>query len=44
MRATHQLVEWIAGRMHRVEVRKPEKLRIHVAKIIAVMHQRYTGN
>jgi hypothetical protein len=41
MRATHQLVEWIVGRMERVEVRSPEKLRRYVGQKIDAMHQRY---
>ncbi len=44
MRATHQLVEWIVGRMERVEVRAPEKLRVYVSDKIAAMHRRYAGN
>jgi predicted DNA-binding transcriptional regulator YafY len=41
MRATHQLVEWIVGRMERVEVRSPEKLRRYVSQKIKAMQQRY---
>lgn len=41
MRATHQLVEWIVGRMERVEVRSPEKLRSYVSQKIDAMQQRY---
>jgi hypothetical protein len=43
MRATHQLVEWIIGRMERVEVKAPEKLRIYVGNKISAMQQRYAG-
>ena len=43
MRATHQLVEWIVGRMDRVEVKAPEKLRSYVGNKINAMQQRYTG-
>jgi hypothetical protein len=41
MRATHQLVEWIVGRMERVEVRAPEKMRSYVGQKIDAMQQRY---
>jgi hypothetical protein len=41
MRATHQLVEWIVGRMARVEVVAPDKLRSHVVKQINAMQKRY---
>jgi hypothetical protein len=43
MRATHQLVEWIIGRMERVEVKAPEKLRSYVGDKINAMQQRYAG-
>jgi hypothetical protein len=41
MRATRQLVEWIVGRMERVEVKAPEKLRSYVGEKINAMQQRY---
>ena len=41
MRATRQLVEWIIGRMDRVEVKAPEKLRGYVGEKINAMQQRY---
>lgn len=41
MHATFQLVEWILGRMDRVEVLAPLKLRNYVAARIARMHSRY---
>ena len=41
MRATHQLVEWIVGRIDRVEVKAPEKLRSYVVDKINAMQQRY---
>lgn len=43
MRASHQLVEWILGRQHRVEVRAPNRLRKYVADRIAKMHQLYAA-
>jgi hypothetical protein len=43
MRATRQLVEWIIGRMERVEVKAPEKLRSYVGDKINAMQQRYAG-
>jgi len=41
MHASYQLVEWILGRMERVEVLAPAKLRDYIAEHIAKMHMRY---
>ncbi len=41
MRATHQLTEWIVGRLDRVEVLAPVNLRQYIADKIAATHQRY---
>jgi hypothetical protein len=41
-RATHQLTEWIIGRLDRVEVLAPLKLRNYIAARIAAMHSLYT--
>ncbi len=42
MRASHQLVDWILGRMARVEVLEPARLRKYVADRIEEMHKRYS--
>jgi len=42
MRATHQLIEWIMGRLDRVEVVAPVVLRDHVVSHLAAMQARYT--
>jgi predicted DNA-binding transcriptional regulator YafY len=42
MRATHQLVEWIVGRLDRVEVVAPASLRAHVSAKLDAMRARYT--
>ena len=41
MRASHQLIEWIVGRLDRVEVLEPKSLRNHVAERIAAIHSQY---
>jgi predicted DNA-binding transcriptional regulator YafY len=41
MRATHQLTEWIVGRLDRVEVLKPVALRNYIAERIAAVHRLY---
>jgi hypothetical protein len=41
-RATHQLTEWIVGRLDRVEVLGPPKLRSYIADRIAAVHRLYT--
>ena len=41
MRASHQLTEWIVGRLNRVEVLEPVKLREYIAEQIAATHQLY---
>ena len=41
-RATHQLTEWIVGRLDRVEVLVPTKLRAYIANRIAAVHDLYT--
>jgi predicted DNA-binding transcriptional regulator YafY len=41
MRASHQLIEWIVGRLDRVEVLEPKSLRNHVAERIATLHSLY---
>ena len=42
MRASHQLVEWILGRMDRVEVLEPVKLRNYISEHVALVHQLYS--
>ena len=42
MRATHQLTEWIVGRLDRVEVLSPLSLRTYIAERIAAVHRLYT--
>ena len=42
MRATHQLIEWIMGRLDRVEVVAPKALRDHVVYKLSSMQARYT--
>ncbi len=42
MRASHQLIEWIVGRLDRVEVVEPKSLREHVAERIASVHSIYS--
>ena len=42
MRATHQLTEWIVGRLDRVEVLAPLTLRAYIAGRIAAVHRLYT--
>ena len=44
MRASHQLTEWIVGRLHRVEVLAPVKLRAYIADQLSATHQRYTAH
>lgn len=41
-RATHQLTEWIVGRLDRVEVVAPLKLRTYIADRIAAVNRLYT--
>ena len=41
-RATHQLSEWIVGRLDRVEVLAPPKFRTYIADRIAAVHRLYT--
>ena len=41
MRATHSLVEWVMGRMERVEVILPLRLRKHVMEKVDAMHSLY---
>jgi predicted DNA-binding transcriptional regulator YafY len=41
MRASHQLIEWIVGRLDRVEVLEPKSLRNHVGERIAAIHTLY---
>jgi hypothetical protein len=41
MRASHQLVEWIVGRLDRVEVIEPKSLRNHVIERIAAVQSLY---
>jgi predicted DNA-binding transcriptional regulator YafY len=41
MRASHQLTEWILGRLDRVEVLAPVKLRTHVAEQVSAVHALY---
>jgi hypothetical protein len=43
MRASHQLTEWIVGRLDRVEVLAPIKLRRYIAGQIAATHQLYAA-
>ena len=43
MRASHQLTEWIVGRLDRVEVLAPVKLRHYIADEIAATHQLYAN-
>jgi hypothetical protein len=43
MRASHQLTEWIVGRLDRVEVLAPVKMRRYIAEEIAAMHQLYAA-
>jgi predicted DNA-binding transcriptional regulator YafY len=42
MRATHQLIEWIMGRLDRVEVVAPLALRDHIVSKLSAMQARYT--
>jgi predicted DNA-binding transcriptional regulator YafY len=42
MRATHELIEWIMGRLDRVEVLAPDALRKHIVSKLAAMQSRYT--
>jgi len=42
IRASHQLTEWIVGRLDRVEVLAPVNLRQYIADEIAATHQLYT--
>lgn len=42
MRATRQLIEWIVGRLDRVEVVAPQSLRAHVVSTVDAMRARYT--
>ena len=41
MRASHQLAEWIVGRLNRVEVIGPSRFREHIADQIAAAHEIY---
>ena len=41
MRATHSILDWVMGRMERVEVLLPVELRDQVSKRILAMHRRY---
>jgi hypothetical protein len=43
IRASHQLTEWIVGRLDRVEVLAPVKLRTYIADQLAATQQRYTA-
>ena len=43
IRASHQLTEWILGRLDRVEVLAPVKLRTYIAEQVAAVHALY-GN
>jgi hypothetical protein len=43
-RATHQLTEWIVGRLQRVEVLAPLGLRAYIADQIEAVHRLYAGN
>jgi predicted DNA-binding transcriptional regulator YafY len=42
MRATHQLIEWIMGRLDRIEVVAPTTLREHIVAQLEAMQARYT--
>jgi predicted DNA-binding transcriptional regulator YafY len=42
IRASHQLTEWIVGRLDRVEVLAPVKLRDYIATQLAAMQQLYS--
>jgi hypothetical protein len=42
VRASHQLVEWVMGRLDRVEVLRPTKFRKHIANEIKAMHRLYS--
>ena len=42
MRATHQLTEWIVGRLDRVEVLAPERLRLYVAEQVDDLQKIYS--
>jgi len=44
LRASHQLMEWIAGRLDRVEVLAPKRLRNEIASRIAAMHRLYASD
>ena len=44
MRASYHLVEWILGRMERVEVLSPVSLRDYIGSRIEVMHRLYNHN
>ena len=43
IRASHQLTEWIVGRLDRVEVLAPVKLRTYIVGQLAATQQRYTA-
>jgi len=43
MRATHSLVEWIMGRLDRVEVISPKHFREHIKDQVAGMYQLYNS-
>ena len=42
MRGTHQLIEWIMGRLDRVEVVAPTALRNYIMERLDAMQARYT--
>jgi hypothetical protein len=42
MRATHQLTEWIVGRLDRVEVLAPERFRLYVAEQVDELQKIYS--
>lgn len=42
MRGTHQLIEWIMGRVERIEVVSPTSLRNYISERIDAMQARYT--
>jgi hypothetical protein len=44
MRASHQLTEWIVGRLDRVEVLAPTRLRHYFAGRIASLNELYSGD
>lgn len=43
VRASHQLTEWILGRLDRVEVIAPRKLRRYITDQVAAIQARYAG-